>query len=83
MFLWDVVRNRRIHRAYWVWLAVGLPFTVAVHALWDTSFWHAMAKIIINPSGSKPGYITVDSNATGNLCSQNNTWALDALGTQN
>ena len=41
------------------------------------------AKIIINPSGSKPGYITVDSNATGNLCSQNNTWALDALGTQN
>jgi hypothetical protein len=47
MFLWDVVRNRTIHRAYWVWLAVGLPFTVAVHALWDTSFWHAMAKIIM------------------------------------
>ncbi|MEJ2816818.1 hypothetical protein [Caulobacter sp. CCG-8] len=44
MFLWDIYRNRRIHRAYWVWLAVAAPFTVAVHALWDTPFWHATAK---------------------------------------
>jgi hypothetical protein len=41
------------------------------------------SQIIINPSGSKPGYITVDSSATGAGCNQNNTWALDALGTQN
>jgi hypothetical protein len=47
MFLWDVVRNRTIHRAYWVWLAVSLPFTVAVHVLWDTSFWHAMVKSVM------------------------------------
>ena len=44
MFLWDVLRNRRIHRAYWVWLAVAAPFTIAVHALWDTPFWHAVAR---------------------------------------
>lgn len=44
LFLWDVFRNRRIHRAYWVWLAVAAPFTIAVHALWDTPLWHAMAK---------------------------------------
>lgn len=44
MFLWDVVRNRRIHRAYWVWLAVAAPFTIAVHMLWDTPYWHATAK---------------------------------------
>ena len=44
MFLWDVFRNRRVHRAYWVWLAVAAPFTVAVHALWDTPFWHATVK---------------------------------------
>jgi hypothetical protein len=44
MFLWDVYRNRRIHRAYWVWLAVAAPVTIAVHALWDTPFWHAAAK---------------------------------------
>lgn len=47
MFLWDVFRNRRIHRAYWVWLAVAAPFTIAVHALWDTPFWHAAAKRIM------------------------------------
>jgi hypothetical protein len=44
LFLWDVLRNRRVHRAYWVWLAVVSPFTVAVHALWDTPFWHAAVK---------------------------------------
>lgn len=44
MFLWDVLRNRRIHRAYWVWLAVVAPFTIAVHTLWDTPFWHATVK---------------------------------------
>lgn len=44
MFLWDVFRNRRVHRAYWVWLAVAAPFTVAVHALWDTPYWHAAVK---------------------------------------
>jgi hypothetical protein len=44
MFLWDVVRNRRVHHAYWIWLAIALPFTIAVHALWDTPWWHATAR---------------------------------------
>ena len=44
MVLWDVFRNRRIHRAYWVWLAVVAPFTIAVHVLWNTPYWHAAAR---------------------------------------
>jgi hypothetical protein len=44
MFLWDIFRNRRVHRAYWVWLAVAAPLTIAVHALWGTPVWHATAK---------------------------------------
>ncbi|MFZ0266583.1 hypothetical protein [Caulobacter sp.] len=44
MFLWDVFRNRRIHPAYWVWLAVVAPFTIAVHTLWDKPAWHAAVK---------------------------------------
>lgn len=44
MVLWDVFRNRRVHRAYWVWLAAVAPFTVAVHLLWDTPFWHEASK---------------------------------------
>ncbi len=44
MFVWDVIRNRTVHRAYWIWLAVSLPFTVAVHGLWDTAWWHQTAR---------------------------------------
>lgn len=44
MFLWDLTRNRSVHRAYWIWLLVALPFTIAVHALWDTPWWHATAR---------------------------------------
>ena len=47
MFLWDAIRNRRVHRAYWVWLAVAAPFTAAVYALWDTPLWHATARRIL------------------------------------
>ena len=47
MFLWDVLRNRGVHRAYWVWLAVAAPLTIAVHTLWDTPLWHATAKRIM------------------------------------
>lgn len=44
MFIWDVVRNRYVHKAYWIWLGIGLPFAIAVHALWDTPWWHATAR---------------------------------------
>jgi len=44
MFVWDVVRNRGVHKAYWIWLAVSLPFAVAVHGLWNTEWWHSTAR---------------------------------------
>jgi len=47
MFLWDVFRNRRVHQAYWIWLAVNIPFALAVHGLWDTPWWHATARQIM------------------------------------
>jgi len=47
MILWDVIRNRRIHEAYWIWLAVNLPFAVFVHTAWDTPWWHATARAIM------------------------------------
>src|SRR5687768_6259074 len=43
MFLWDVIRNRSVHPAYVIWLAVCLPFAVLLNLLWDTRWWHAMA----------------------------------------
>ncbi len=47
MLIWDVVRNKGVHRAYWIALAIYIPFAVAVHGLWDTPGWHATAKQIM------------------------------------
>ena len=47
MLLWDVIRNRRVHEAYWIWLAVNLPFAIFVHRAWDTPWWHATARQIM------------------------------------
>lgn len=43
LFAWDIVRNRRVHPAYWIWLAINLPFAIAVHGLWGTQWWHDAA----------------------------------------
>ena len=40
MFLWDVFRNRRVHPAYWVFLAINLPFAILVQAAWGKPWWH-------------------------------------------
>jgi hypothetical protein len=42
MFVWDVVRNGRVHRAYLIWIAAYLPCAIVVHALWGTAWWRAM-----------------------------------------
>ena len=47
MFLWDLFRNRSMHPAYVIWLAVNLPFAIAVHGLWDTPWWHQTARLIM------------------------------------
>lgn len=44
MILWDLVRNRRLHRAYWIWLALFVPGVIATQMLWDTPWWHAAAR---------------------------------------
>jgi len=47
LFVWDVVRNRRVHEAYWIWLTINLPFALLVYRLWDTPWWHATARQIM------------------------------------
>lgn len=47
MFLWDVIRNRRVHEAYWIWIAVILPVSLVVYRLWDTPWWHVAARQIL------------------------------------
>jgi hypothetical protein len=47
MFVWDVVRNRRVHEAYWIWAAFYVPVTALVTVLWDKPYWHAAAQAIM------------------------------------
>jgi hypothetical protein len=47
MFVWDLMRNRRVHRAYWIWAALFLPVSAMVYAFWDQPWWHVMAHRIM------------------------------------
>jgi hypothetical protein len=47
MFVWDVIRNRRVHEAYLMWFPVFLATVIAVQVAWDKPWWHATAKAIM------------------------------------
>ena len=47
MFVWDVVRNRRVHEAYWIWAAIYVPVAALVAVLWDKPYWHSAARTIM------------------------------------
>ncbi len=47
MLVWDLVRNRSVHRAWWIWLGLFVPAAVVVHGLWDTQWWHGAAKVLM------------------------------------
>lgn len=47
MFIWDVVRNHRVHQAYLIWFGVNLPVALLVYRLWDTPWWHELARHIM------------------------------------
>jgi hypothetical protein len=47
MLIWDLVRNRYLHRAYWIWAAFFIPAALFVHTVWNTEWWHATARAIM------------------------------------
>jgi hypothetical protein len=44
MFVWDIVRNRSVHRAYWLWLSIYAAASLIVNLLWNTPGWHVTAR---------------------------------------
>jgi hypothetical protein len=50
MFVWDVIRNRRVHEAYKIWFPAWVVVTATVNLLWDKPWWHATAKAIMQVS---------------------------------
>ncbi len=47
MFIWDLTRNRGIHRAYLIFAALFIPMSAVLYSLWDTPWWHATARHIM------------------------------------
>lgn len=47
MFIWDLVRTRSVHKAYWIWMALMVPSSILIHSLWDTDWWHATAPRLV------------------------------------
>jgi hypothetical protein len=46
-FIYDIVRFGRLHRAYWIGLAILTPWLIAIHFLWSTPWWGETAKRIM------------------------------------
>ena len=47
MFVWDLIRNRTVHEAYRIWLAIYVPVVLLVDVLWDKPWWHATARALM------------------------------------
>jgi hypothetical protein len=47
MIVWDLARNKRVHQAYVIWLAIYLPVTAAYHLLVGTPEWHSAARTMM------------------------------------
>jgi hypothetical protein len=47
IFVWDVVRNRRIHPAYLIWTTVYVLVSLLLYWAWNTPWWHAAAHRIM------------------------------------
>lgn len=47
LLAWDLIRNRRPHRAYGVLAAAYLPAVLVTNLLWDTPWWHATARTVM------------------------------------
>jgi hypothetical protein len=47
MFIWDLLRTRKVHKAYRLWLAGFLPSAVLIYLLWNTDWWQATAAWLV------------------------------------
>ena len=47
LVIWDLLRNRSLHKAYWIFLALLVPSSILVNVLWDSDWWHATAPRLV------------------------------------
>lgn len=51
MFLWDLYRLGKVHRAYWIYAAAVLALAIPTHLLWNTPWWRAAALGMLGIAG--------------------------------
>ena len=47
LFVWDIARHRKVHRAWKIWFGFFFVAAWFVHGLWDTEYWHSLAPRIM------------------------------------
>lgn len=47
MFMWDLFRLQRVHRAYVVWFSFWLPAAVVMQMLWGGDWWQSVAPQLV------------------------------------
>ncbi len=42
MFMWDLFRLGRVHKAYVIWLSIFIPCSIVVNVLWNSPWWQSV-----------------------------------------
>ncbi|HLW25596.1 MAG TPA: hypothetical protein VKT22_14670 [Steroidobacteraceae bacterium] len=51
VLIYDLARRGRVHRVYWIGLALNVPFVIVTHLLWGSPGWLATAPRLIGVQG--------------------------------
>ena len=51
VLIYDIARRGRAHRAYVIGIALNLPFVIAAHFLWGSSWWFEVAPRLMGADG--------------------------------
>lgn len=51
MFFWDLYRQKKIHKAYWIFAALSFAVAIPTHLLWNTPWWRETALRLLGISG--------------------------------
>ena len=51
LFLYDLIRLRRVQRAYAIWFVVNLPFAIVMYVLMNSQWWVAVAPKLLGVRG--------------------------------
>jgi hypothetical protein len=51
LLVYDLLRHKRVPRAYFIWMAVNVPLVVVTHLLWGSEWWMTTAPKLLGVVG--------------------------------